>query len=211
MHWFHVSDIPEGGRFVKSGCWDSIHVTEAKPQADKSCVYKLTTTVMLSMVVDRPELGQVNLSGNLTRQVGSCRLSFWLSFGLATSGVKGLGPTVVCYDNLVRGVVLGLHKIPTLREALPLATCRSRSPLVLTCCHVFLLLAFPYAVVFMVVTISVRRQTQQIVASVKPEDHIANLGTMIENMDTDLRSAMDSLYISKVSPNYHRRQHVLGG
>ena len=60
----------EGDRYVKSGCWDSIHVVEATENATRtSATYKLTTTVMLHMGVDKPELGDTLLSGSLTRQV----------------------------------------------------------------------------------------------------------------------------------------------
>lgn len=64
-----VTDV-EGDRFVKNGCWDSIHVVEATESANRtSATYKLTTTVMLHMGVDKPELGDTLLSGSLTRQV----------------------------------------------------------------------------------------------------------------------------------------------
>jgi hypothetical protein len=60
----------EGDRYVKTGCWDSIHVIEAVENDSRtSATYKLTTTVMLHMGVDRPELGDTVLSGSLTRQV----------------------------------------------------------------------------------------------------------------------------------------------
>ena len=63
------SDV-EGDRYVKTGCWDSIHVVEAVENDSKtSATYKLTTTVMLHMGVDRAELGDTVLSGSLTRQV----------------------------------------------------------------------------------------------------------------------------------------------
>lgn len=59
----------EGDRYVRSGCWDSIHVVEAVESDDKSrATYKLTTTVMLSMAVDKAEVGETNWSGTLTRQ-----------------------------------------------------------------------------------------------------------------------------------------------
>lgn len=62
----------EGDRFVKTGCWDSIHVVEATENDSKtSATYKLTTTVMLHMGVDKVELGDTLLSGSLTRQVRS--------------------------------------------------------------------------------------------------------------------------------------------
>lgn len=62
----------EGDRYVKSGTWDSIHVVEAVESDNKSrATYKLTTTVMLNMVVDKPEVGEANWSGTLTRQVSN--------------------------------------------------------------------------------------------------------------------------------------------
>jgi len=64
-----IADV-EGDRYVKTGCWDSIHVVEAVENDSKtSATYKLTTTVMLHMGVDRAELGDTVLSGSLTRQV----------------------------------------------------------------------------------------------------------------------------------------------
>ena len=104
-----MTDIPDGGRFVKSGCWDSVHLTETKVE-EKSYVYKLTTTVMLTMEVVRPDIGTVTLSGNLHRQSQSTA--------------------------------------PRTHEESP--------------------------------------------------PHLANLGKMIEAMETDMRNNMDSLYISKV-------------
>ena len=60
----------DGDRYVKSGCWDSIHVVEAVESANKtSATYKLTTTIMLSMQVEKIEVGETLLSGSLTRQV----------------------------------------------------------------------------------------------------------------------------------------------
>ncbi len=61
--------VDAGGRFVKGGCWDSIHVVEViDNKKDGKATYKLTTTVMLSMVIDKDAVGEANLSGSLTRQ-----------------------------------------------------------------------------------------------------------------------------------------------
>ncbi len=53
---------------MKDGCWDSIHVVEVQEGKDGKATYKLTTTVMLSMVIDKDSVGEANLSGSLTRQ-----------------------------------------------------------------------------------------------------------------------------------------------
>lgn len=71
---FH--DLPyldvEGDRFVNKGNWDSIHIVEVhENEAKTSATYKLTTTIILTMQVDKAEVGQTNWSGTLTRQVSS--------------------------------------------------------------------------------------------------------------------------------------------
>jgi capping protein beta len=63
-----IADV-ENDRSVKEGIWDSIHVVEVKEnKAAKKAEYKLTTTIMLHMGVEKPELGSTLLSGSLTRQ-----------------------------------------------------------------------------------------------------------------------------------------------
>ncbi|KAI5778629.1 F-actin-capping protein subunit beta [Geopyxis carbonaria] len=51
-----------------SSSWDSIHVFEALERA-RNCHYKLTSTVILNMVTAGEGLGEMDLSGNMTRQV----------------------------------------------------------------------------------------------------------------------------------------------
>lgn len=83
-------------------------MVEATPAAGGKTTYKLTSTVLLMMVVDRPDAtGTVDLSGSLTRQATATH---------AVSAERG---------------------------------------------------------------------------------HVANMGTMIEAMEADMRSSMDALYISK--------------
>jgi capping protein (actin filament) muscle Z-line, beta len=59
-------------RFVEKGSWNSIHVLEVNElsgPAPRKATYRLTTTVLLAMKVNRPELGDLTLDGTLTRQV----------------------------------------------------------------------------------------------------------------------------------------------
>ena len=52
------------------GAWDSIHVMEVHDRAaGRMGKYKLTSTVMLYMLTNKEESGDMNLSGSLTRQV----------------------------------------------------------------------------------------------------------------------------------------------
>lgn len=51
-----------------AAAWDSIHVFEATDRA-RTSHYKLTSTVILHLASGNQDLGEMNLSGNMTRQV----------------------------------------------------------------------------------------------------------------------------------------------
>ncbi|KAL1839480.1 hypothetical protein VTJ49DRAFT_1455 [Mycothermus thermophilus] len=51
-----------------SGVWDSIHVFEASERG-RTSNYRLTSTVILTLATRGAALGEVDLSGNMTRQV----------------------------------------------------------------------------------------------------------------------------------------------
>ena len=65
---FLVKKKVEGHAFVKEGYWYSIHVVEVQEESASKASYKLTTTVMLHMGVQKQDVGNTNLSGSLTRQ-----------------------------------------------------------------------------------------------------------------------------------------------
>lgn len=60
-------DIGASG-VLKNGCWDSIHVFECNKNSDNEYTYKLTTTVMVAMIINDPKIGEADLSGNMTQQ-----------------------------------------------------------------------------------------------------------------------------------------------
>lgn len=66
---FLVQKDVQEQRFVQQGSWNSIHVVEVQELAANKAVYRLTTSVLLAMKVNRPELGDLTLDGTLTRQV----------------------------------------------------------------------------------------------------------------------------------------------
>jgi capping protein beta len=57
-----------GGK--SEGIWDSIHVFEAVDRA-RTAHYKLTSTVILHLSTSSDGLGDMDLSGNMTRQIES--------------------------------------------------------------------------------------------------------------------------------------------
>jgi capping protein (actin filament) muscle Z-line, beta len=60
------------------GAWDSIHVFEAIDRA-RTAHYKLTSTVILHLSTNSESLGEMDLSGNMTRQVRASVLGHLLS------------------------------------------------------------------------------------------------------------------------------------
>ncbi|KAJ3062023.1 F-actin-capping protein subunit beta [Podochytrium sp. JEL0797] len=52
---------------VENGSWDSIHVVEVQ-ETGRAAHYKLTSTVILQLLHGNKEVGELNLSGNMTRQ-----------------------------------------------------------------------------------------------------------------------------------------------
>lgn len=63
-------DVP-GTKSLKAGFWDSVHVFDVQPSKKAGhFLYKLTTTVILSMNLhDEGKIGNVDLSGHMTKQV----------------------------------------------------------------------------------------------------------------------------------------------
>jgi len=65
---FLIHKDVEQAKSLKKGWWDSIHVFEVVGDKDHYYVYKLTTTVMISMVLSDDKVGNVDLSGLRTQQ-----------------------------------------------------------------------------------------------------------------------------------------------
>lgn len=68
---FLIKKDVDGDRSVRKGVWDSIHVVEVREESATKAHYKLTTTIMLHMEVDKAEVGDALLAGSLTRQSAS--------------------------------------------------------------------------------------------------------------------------------------------
>ncbi len=64
---YQIVATPSG---KSEGTWDSIHVFEAVDRA-RTAHYKLTSTVILHLSTGNDSLGEMDLSGNMTRQIES--------------------------------------------------------------------------------------------------------------------------------------------
>mmetsp|Transcript_8944 Transcript_8944/g.11726 ORF Transcript_8944/g.11726 Transcript_8944/m.11726 type:complete len:284 (+) Transcript_8944:40-891(+) len=65
---FLIKKTVSGQKYLTSGCWDSIHIVEVTPKDAENATYKVTSTIMLSMGVNKEEVGDTNLSGFTTKQ-----------------------------------------------------------------------------------------------------------------------------------------------
>ncbi|KAK0618050.1 F-actin-capping protein subunit beta [Bombardia bombarda] len=59
---------PQGGSTTTQGVWDSVHVFEASERG-RTSNYRFTSTVILSLATKGASLGEVDLSGQMTRQI----------------------------------------------------------------------------------------------------------------------------------------------
>lgn len=65
---FLIHKDVDAAKNLKKGWWDSIHVFDVTPEGNGQFSYKLTTTVMVSMVLKSDGVGNVDLSGSMTQQ-----------------------------------------------------------------------------------------------------------------------------------------------
>jgi len=102
------------------GTWDSIHVFEAVDRA-RTAHYKLTSTVILHLSTGNDALGEMDLSGNMTRQIESD-----LPVDDDTSHIANIGKLVEDMElkmrNLLQEVYFGKAKdvVGDLRSIAPL-------------------------------------------------------------------------------------------
>lgn len=72
----NAADTKAEAKGLSEGTWNSIHVFEVVSNpAAKKAVYRLTTTVMLTMDINAQSVKTCNLSGSLQRKVRACSLS----------------------------------------------------------------------------------------------------------------------------------------
>jgi len=99
-------DVPSV-KTLKSGWWDSIHVfevTDTKGKKD-TFTYKLTTTVMVSMNLKEPgKIGDVDLSGSMTKQVTKDK-----KVSKDHTHIENLGPMLEEMELSVRNAIEGIY------------------------------------------------------------------------------------------------------
>jgi len=96
----------DAAKSLKKGLWDAIHVLEVREQEGSvgkpsgKAEYKLTTTIMLSFDTNNEECGNMNTSGNLTRQEAKV-----MDFSAQRSHLVNIGSFVEDMENRLRELV----------------------------------------------------------------------------------------------------------
>jgi capping protein beta len=94
----------KGGKNLKKGWWDSIHVFEVVEEKKNVFVYKLTTTVMVSMNLGDEKIGTVDLSGNMTKQdTKRCPLD------VENTHISNLGKMLEDMELRIRNAIEGIY------------------------------------------------------------------------------------------------------
>jgi len=99
-------DVP-AVKTLKTGWWDSIHVFEVQEKKDKKdhFVYRLTTTVMVSMnLKDEGKTGDVDLSGHMTRQTEKEK-----KIAKDQTHIMNMGPILEEMELAVRNAIEGIY------------------------------------------------------------------------------------------------------
>eukprot|EP00954_Amorphochlora_amoebiformis_P012993 1017768-Amorphochlora_amoeboformis.AAC.1 len=63
-----ASDVEAKEGSLKKGWWDSTHVFQVSQSRGDNYEYKLTSTVMISMVMENGKIGSCDLSGSMNKQ-----------------------------------------------------------------------------------------------------------------------------------------------
>jgi len=89
---------------LKKGCWDSIHVFEVikKKEKENTYTYKLTTTVMISLMLGDLKLGTADLSGLRTQQNENTAT---IKTGNAAEHVKMMGQMLEDCETRIRNEI----------------------------------------------------------------------------------------------------------
>jgi len=98
-------DVPSV-KTLKAGWWDSIHVFEVVESKKKDFfTYKLTTTVMVSMnLKDAGKIGDVDLSGSMTKQISKDH-----KVSKDHTHIENLGPMLEEMELSVRNAIEGIY------------------------------------------------------------------------------------------------------
>lgn len=100
---FLIHKDVDSAKNLKKGSWDSIHVFEVSKSGAKY-QYKLTTTVMIAMILTDDKIGNVDLSGQRTQQD-----SRTLAVTADSPHVANMGQMLEAMDTRIRNAIESIY------------------------------------------------------------------------------------------------------
>jgi len=101
---FLIHKEVQSSKSLKKGWWDSTHVFEVAEDKDSHFLYKLTTTVMISMVLQDDKIGNTDLSGLRTQQDARR-----LKFDEENPHVANMGKMLEDIELRIRNAIEGIY------------------------------------------------------------------------------------------------------
>ncbi len=91
---------------LRKGGWDSTHVFEVRQASGDNFTYKLTSTVMISMVMVGKACGNCDLSGSMNRQRSQ---TMSIAKGSGKSHIINMGTMVEKMDHRIRAEIMEIY------------------------------------------------------------------------------------------------------
>eukprot|EP00466_Bigelowiella_natans_P000834 jgi/Bigna1/48623/estExt_Genewise1.C_290096 len=104
--WLIHKDVDSTEEDLKKGWWDSTHVFQVSHVKGETYEYKLTSTVMISMVMEDSKLGSCDLSGSMNKQKSE---TLTLSKTKGTNHLVNMGTMIEKMDDRIRAIIMEIY------------------------------------------------------------------------------------------------------
>jgi len=91
---------------LKKGWWDSTHVFQVSQSRGDNYEYKLTSTVMISMVMENGKIGSCDLSGSMNKQKSETKA---INKQNGTNHLINMGTMIEAMDHRIRGEIMEIY------------------------------------------------------------------------------------------------------
>eukprot|EP00471_Norrisiella_sphaerica_P006766 CAMPEP_0184480120 /NCGR_PEP_ID=MMETSP0113_2-20130426/1620_1 /TAXON_ID=91329 /ORGANISM="Norrisiella sphaerica, Strain BC52" /LENGTH=268 /DNA_ID=CAMNT_0026858393 /DNA_START=36 /DNA_END=842 /DNA_ORIENTATION=+ len=104
--WLIHKDVETTDGSLRKGWWDSTHVFQVSHVKDDTFEYKLTSTVMISMVMEDAKMGSCDLSGSMNKQKSETKA---ISKQKGTNHLIHMGTMIENMDHRIRAEIMEIY------------------------------------------------------------------------------------------------------
>jgi len=104
--WLIHKDVDAKAGSLKNGWWDSTHVFQVNQVKNDTFEYKLTSTVMISMVMEDDKMGSCDLSGSMNKQKSETKT---ISKTKGTNHLIHMGTMIENMDHRIRAEIMEIY------------------------------------------------------------------------------------------------------